>query len=48
MVFQSLREKEELYKENGILYLLKVQNFLIGLENWHGSHFLVYLLFFAF
>lgn len=27
MVFQSLRQGEELFVENGILYLLKIQNF---------------------
>ena len=39
-VFQSLGEREELYEENGILHLLKIQNFLkIGLENRQGSSF---------
>lgn len=38
--FQSLGEGEELYEENGILYLLKIHNFLkTDLENGQGSSF---------
>lgn len=49
MTSQSFGVGEELYEENSVLYLLKIQNFLLGLANGEGSNFVfvfIYLHFF--
>lgn len=40
MTSQSFGVGEELYEKNSVLYLLKIQNFLLGLANGDGSNFM--------